>query len=191
MFYNITMKDMSFMNCSKGGYLWSYDSMAIYVQHVFNVRIDSIRIAKTPGIGLYLKDPYGNVSISNISIDYSHSTSSSKGINFMYHCSYDCKNQTVVVMDSFFTNGTDTFDPVAPSGGVAVTVLLILHLFRVVLSGNRGMIGGNAVINFSSWSSSWTASIFILNSWILNGIGDSGGGIFVTAIAFKTFRKQN
>ena len=193
MFYNVTnltMKDMSFMNCSKGGYPWSYDSMAIYIQHVFNVRIDSIRIAKTPGIGLYLKDPYGNVSISNTSIDYSHSTSSSKGINFVYYCSYDCKNQTVVmitVMDSFFTNGTNTFDPVAPSGGVVINIYgsatITIVFNRVVLSGNRGMTGGNAVINFSSWSSSWTASIFILNSWILNGIGNSGGGLFVTAIA--------
>ena len=145
------------------------------------MRIDSIRIAKTPGIGLYLKDP--NVSISNTSIDYSHSTSSSKGINFVYYCSYDCKNQTVMmitVMDSFFTNGTNTFDPVAPSGGVVISIYgsaNITFFNRVVLSGNRGMTGGNSVINFSSWSSSWTASIFILNSWMLNGVGNSGGGL--------------
>ena len=93
----------------------------------------------------------------------------------------------ITVMDSFFTNGANTFDPVAPSGRVVISIYgsanITIVFNRVVLSGNRGMTGGNAVINFSSWSSSWTASIFILNSWILNGVGNSGGGLFVTAIA--------
>ena len=194
VFYNITnfsMRHLSFWNCSKRQH-WSYDSLAVHIQQTLNIELDHINIQNTAGLGLSLKNVYGKISIYNITVDFSHSTQKSKGINFVFYCSYPYVSDSVLashmkVSDSFFRYGNNVFDDSTPSSGIVVKVYCSanIHIIfdNVALIGNQGKNGGNAWINFGSWSSLWSASIAILNSQILNGTANSGGGLCVFAIA--------
>ena len=74
---NLTIRDVSFWNCSKRQH-WSLDSLEVHIEQAFNVIIEHINIQHTPGLGLSLKNVFGNNSINNITVDNSHSTHKSK-----------------------------------------------------------------------------------------------------------------
>ncbi|CAI8004214.1 hypothetical protein GBAR_LOCUS3857, partial [Geodia barretti] len=187
---NLTLKNLGLWNCSKR-HRWLYDSVAVYIQQTVDVKMNRINIQNTPGLGLSLKNLYGNISINNITVDYSHNTKMSKGINFVYYCSYPYENSLLVnnvkISDSFFRHGINNFDSVAPSSGITVGLLCSANVSivfdNVVVSGNQGKNGGNVFIEFTGWSTLWSISVSFLNSKILNGTANSGGGICVFAIA--------
>ena len=184
---NLTIRGMSLKFCSKRDSRWFYDSIAIYIWLVSNLRIDHITVHNTPGIGLSMKDTYGITSIANIVIESSHNTTLSKGINFFYECSDTYESQMMTIVNSSIRYGSNNFDPVAPSSGAMIDIYCLAKNYiifdNVFFSGNGGKNGGNVLINLSSWSSQWKTSVFILNSWIHNGTANLGGGLFFTAIA--------
>ena len=193
-FHNITsltVKDLGFLDCSKRSSS-HHILVGVGIQQTINIKMDNVNIRNTAGIGLSLSDIYGNSSFNNIKVDYSHSTSSSTCGNFVFHCSYWFRNDTVpinniTVSDSFFTHGSNSYDFESPGSGIAIEIFCSANVSivfdNVTLSGNRAKSGGNVWIDFGSWSNMWTVSVSFLNSRINNGTGNSGGGLCMFAIA--------
>ena len=183
---NLTIMNLAIFNCSH----WSYDSsvlIAVEIIETYNLTIFNIVIKETAGVGLELIDLYGNTVINHMTIESSHNTSNSKGGNFAYHCRRG--NSTIInISNSFIRNGSNTYGEKAESSGILIdynfcsaTVSIVLD--NVYLEHNYGRSGGNIMIDLGDPTVMWTMSISILNSWIINGTADTGGGLCMIAIA--------
>ena len=183
---NLMIMNLTIFNCSH----WSYDSsvlIAVEIIETYNLTIYNIK--ETAGVGLELIDLYGNTVMNHMTIESSHSTSKSKGGNFAYHCNHS--NSTIINMiisNLFFRNGSNTYSERAESSGILIdynfcsaTVSIVLD--NVYLENNYGKSGGNAMIDLGDLSVMWSISISILNSWIINGTANTGGGLYMVAMA--------
>ena len=186
---NVTMMNLTILNCS----YWSFDSSvltAVEIIELYNLTIFNMVIKETAGVGLQLTDLSGDTVINHVTIDSSHNTSNSKGGNFVYQClqgSHPIVNY-VKITNSFFTNGSNAHGEKAGSSGILIDIYfcsatISIVLDNVHLEGNRGNIGGNIMIYLNDLSVTWTASISILNSWIINGTAGNGGGLSMVALA--------
>ncbi|CAI8024729.1 hypothetical protein GBAR_LOCUS14346 [Geodia barretti] len=193
-FYNITnltIRELSVSNCSKQSSYY-HALVAVDMNQIVNIEMDYVNIRNTAGVGLSLSDIYGNSSINNIKVDFSHSAHRSIGGNFFLYYSRYFRNDTVMmnnikVSNSFFRNGTNIVYSNSPSTGIAIEINCFANVSivfdNVVVSGNQAGSGGNILINFGSWSGLWSVSVSILNSHILNGTANSGAGICIFATA--------
>ena len=184
---NLTIMNLTIFDCSH----WSFDSsvlIAVEIIETYNLTIYNMVIKETAGVGLQLIDVYGNTVIDHMTIESSHSTSKSKGGNFAYHCNHS--NSTIINMiisNSFIRNGSNTYKEKAESSGILIdynfcsaTVSIVLD--NVYLENNCGQSGGNIMIDLGDLSVMWSISISILNSWIINGTANTGGGLYMVAM---------
>ena len=186
---NLTMMNLTIFNCSH----WCFDSSVLTAVEIIescNLTIFNMVINETAGVGLQLTDLSGDTVINHVTIDSSHNTSNSTGGNFVYQClqgSYAIVNY-VKITNSFFTNGSNAHGEKAGSSGILIDIYfcsatISIVLDNVHLEGNHGKIGGNIMIYLNDLSVTWTASISILNSWIINGTAGNGGGLSMVALA--------
>ena len=192
-FYNITnltIENLSFIRCS-GSAEHFKGLTAVEIHLIHNMNMSNIYINGTAGYGLSLRDLYGGSVISNITVESSHSTSNASGGNFVFNCSdrYTSQEDAMLthnlnVTDSYFVNGVNNVS--SPSSGIYIHVncrtKINIIFDTVVLTGNRGVVGGNMGIEYVGTSFQWTVAIFILNSEISWGTAFMGGGMSITAI---------
>ena len=192
-FYNITnltIENLSFIRCS-GSAEHFIGLTAVEIHLIHNMNMSNININGTAGYGLSLRDLYGSSVLFNITVESSYSTSNVSGGNFAFNCSDDYTSQEdamlahrLNVTDSYFVNGVNNVT--SPSSGIYIYVncrtKINIIFDTVVLTGNRGYIGGNMGIEYLGTSCQWTVAIFILNSEISWGTAHVGGGISVIAI---------
>ena len=113
---NLTITNFTVFNCSH----WSFNSSALKAVEIIHLTIFNIVIKETAGVGLQLIDLYGNTVIDHMTIESSHSTSESKGGNFAYHCNHSNSTMNMIILNSFFRNGNNSYSERAESGGILI-----------------------------------------------------------------------
>ena len=196
-FYNITnltIENLSWFNCSNRS--WKYNGLiAVEIIGTQNMRLKNIVISQTTGYGLSLTDIYGRSSMNNIIIESAHNAKWTNGGNFAYYCSKNftstdptvSRHHSLHVFKSSFRNGSNVLWYDSTASGISIQVSCSANVSIVFdgvnVSGNTGKSGGNVWIDYSLYTTLWTLSISFLNSNILYGYGDKGGGLCMVATA--------
>ena len=190
-FYNITnltIENLSFIRCS-GSAEHFRGLTAVEMHLIHNMDMSNIYINGTAGYGLSLCDLYGSSVLFNITVESSYNAS---GGNFAFYCSdyYTSQEDAMLthslnVTNSYFINGVNNDISPRTGSGIYISVncrtKINIIFDTVVLTGNRGYVGGNMGIDYFGTSFQWTVAIFILNSELSWGTASVGGGISIIA----------
>ena len=196
VFYNITnltIENLSFDRCS-GSAVGFNGLIAVEILLAHDLTMSNVYIGGTAGYGLSLTDVYGSSDLSNIMVEYSYNTSHASGGNFAFNCTASPKgpitNHTLSIKKSFFRNGNNSiYGVTSPSSGMYFHIKCQTDLkivLDVSLTGNKAGNGGNIGITYVTLSCNWTVSIHIVNSRISQGMAQTGGGMYLVAIAEAT-----
>ena len=193
-FYEInvlTITNLMLFNCSHKSANFSV-LIALEVIRTSNLTLDNVIINNTAGVGLSLTDLHGDSVINKTKVDFSHNTTCCRGGNFAFYCSHNFVTDTatvhhVNVSNSFFRYGHNTLDTKSQSSGIMIEISCSANVEitfeRVEVQENHDITGGNIFIDHVSFSNTWTVSISFLSCLIQGGIGNSGGGLCMFAIA--------
>ena len=191
---NLTIENLNFVKCSDKSH-YSRLFMAVEINLSHNLTMNNVNIQNTSGFGLKLYNLRGNSVINRTAIMFSMNTANNFGGNLKFDCldgpvsERDAMLQHVLhVSDSNFTYGYNNHTNKSSSSGIHISIKCQTNMSivfdRVLVANNLGTVyGGNIGIEYISTSHLWPVSISILNSNISLGIGNVGGGLYMTAVA--------